>query len=269
MIAALIAEDPAVSVELKNKNDIRATLKEEFEHANLLRSLLGVAAPAADPIQTFYFPKGTFDKLDASTGAATLPILDSLENAFIGAYLTAVRAFVFMVANTSTNRGVYYKLGNSNLSANQLCYFSQVCALIMGVEAEHRALGRVTGGQDPANNRCHQQTAGVDSVFTGTKSAVVALTPFLTPSTGPAFSLKEELDKGAALTLPCELGPPAFYTMYMPPLISIVCPWMPLAASLIRNAITAAISSLFCKRPAGVNDFAVSNICCVEYFSWK
>gem|GEM_PF-6154098 len=101
-------------------------------------------------------------------------------------------AFSLMAANTSTNRGVYYKLGNSNLSADQLAYFYQVCASIMGVEAEHRALGRIIGGQDPANNRCYQQTAGLDSVFTGTKSAVVALTPFLTPAIGPAFSLKRK-----------------------------------------------------------------------------
>ena len=209
-LAGKAAEDPAVAVELKNRNYLRAALKEEIEHANLLRSLLGISAAGADPIQTFYFPKGTFDKLDATTGAAALPILDALENAFIGAYLTAVRAFAFMAANTSTNRGVYYKLGNANLSADQLAYFSQVSASILGVEAEHRALGRVIGGQDPANNRCYQQTAGLDSVFTGTKSAVVALTPFLTPATGPAFSFKEALEKGAALSLPCEFGPPAF-----------------------------------------------------------
>lgn len=97
----------------------------------------------------------------------------------------------------------------ANLSADQLAYFSQVCASIMGVEADHRALGRVIGGQDPANNRCYQQTAGLDSVFTGPRSAVVALTPSLTPATGPAFSSQKALDKGAALTLPCELfGPP-------------------------------------------------------------
>ena len=64
----------------------------------------------------------------------------------------------------------------------------------MGVKSEHQALGGVIGG--------------LDSVFTGTKSAVVALTLSLTPSTGPAFSLKETLDKGAALTLPCEFSPP-------------------------------------------------------------
>lgn len=77
----------------------------------------------------------------------------------------------------------------------------------MGVEADHRALGRVIGGQDAANNRCYQQTVGLDSVFTGPKAAVVALTPSLTPSTGPAFSFKEALDKGGALTLPCEFTP--------------------------------------------------------------
>ncbi len=204
------AQDPRLTEDPLDRNYLRAALRQEIEHANLLRSLLSIPGPTADPVQTFYFPRGSFDRLDAASGPAVLPLLDALENAFIGAYLTAVRAFSFMAANTSTNRGVYYKLGNVNLSADQLAYFAQVSASIMGVEAEHRALGRSIGGQDPANNLCYQQTAGLDSVFTGAKSAVVALTPFLTPSTGPGFSFKEALEKSPDLTLPCQFGPPAF-----------------------------------------------------------
>jgi len=226
LTAALIAEDLATTFyyhaltgkaaddqvfvdDPGDKNYLRAALGEEIAHANLLRSLLGIAAPANDPVQTFYFPQGTFDRLRPESGAGVVKTLEALENAFIGAYLTAVRAFSFMAANTAMNRGVYYKLGNSNLSPDQLSYFAQVSASILGVEAEHRALVRVIGGADPANNLCYQQTAGLDSVFTGPKSAVVALTPFLTPSTGPSFSLKTALDGAPSVSLPCEFGPPA------------------------------------------------------------
>ncbi|HEU0118993.1 MAG TPA: ferritin-like domain-containing protein [Bryobacteraceae bacterium] len=203
------ADDPVFQNDPGDKNYLRAALSEEIAHANLLRSLLNIPAAANDPVQTFYFPKGTFDTLNPESGAGVVPTLEALENAFIGAYLTAVRAFSFMAANTAMGRGVYYKLGNSNLSPDQLAYFSQVAASILGVEAEHRALVRVIGSKEPANNVCYQQTAGLDSVFSGPKSAVVALTPFLTPTTGPAYSFKEALDGSAAIALPCEFGPPA------------------------------------------------------------
>ena len=55
--ATLIAEDPAGSVEAKNRNYIRAALQEEIGHANLLRSLLSISAPAADSIQHLPVPE--------------------------------------------------------------------------------------------------------------------------------------------------------------------------------------------------------------------
>ncbi len=71
-----------------NVNYLQAALSEEIEHANLFRSLLGIAKPSADPVQTFYFPAGAFDTLSAFTG-----LLNALENAFIGAYLNAIQEF--------------------------------------------------------------------------------------------------------------------------------------------------------------------------------
>ena len=65
----------------------------EIVHANLLRDLTGGTTASKDPVQTFYFPTGTFDNL-----TNFLPILLALENAFIGAYLTAVHEFSEMAA---------------------------------------------------------------------------------------------------------------------------------------------------------------------------
>ena len=44
-----------------NVGYIRAALEEEISHAKLLRSLLQIPSATADPVQTFYFPAGTFD----------------------------------------------------------------------------------------------------------------------------------------------------------------------------------------------------------------
>ena len=52
---------------------VRAALTEEIGHANLLRSLLGISGPTADPVQTFYFPEGSFDTLAAFTGLLDAP----------------------------------------------------------------------------------------------------------------------------------------------------------------------------------------------------
>jgi hypothetical protein len=63
-----------------NVNYIRAALFEEITHANLFRTLLGISSSAGDPVQTFYFPVGTFDTLAPFIGT-----LEALENAFVGA----------------------------------------------------------------------------------------------------------------------------------------------------------------------------------------
>jgi len=72
----------------------------------------------------------------------------------------------------------------------------------MGVECEHRALGRVIGAFRPANNLTYEQTDGITNVFNGPTSAVAALTPFLTPSNGPAYSFQTALKNQASVSLP-------------------------------------------------------------------
>jgi hypothetical protein len=72
-----------------NVDYLRAALNQEIEHANLLRAVGNFGKNyTADPVQTFYFSPKTFS--DLNTFIATL---SALENAFIGAYLNAIREF--------------------------------------------------------------------------------------------------------------------------------------------------------------------------------
>ena len=162
-----------------NVDYLRAALSEEIVHANLFRALLGISGASNDPVQTFYFKDGTFDTL-----GSFIATLEALENAFIGAYLNAVAEFGRM-AGVATN--------NSNFTPNELAYFGEVSAAILGVESEHRTLGRVIANLNPANNRNYELVAGVFSVYNGPHSAVVALTPFLTSSNGQGYSLQQAL----------------------------------------------------------------------------
>ncbi len=163
-----------------NVEYIQAALTEEINHANLFRSLLGGRSSTTDPYQTFHFPPGTFDYI-----GNFLSILNALENAFIGAYLNAVQEFALMSAHVGAH---------SKYTATQLQYFAKVAASIMGVECEHRVLGNVIGNVNPANNLNYEQTDGIDAVYNGPKSAFAALVPFVTPSTGPGYSLQTALE---------------------------------------------------------------------------
>ena len=187
-----------------NVNYVQAALTEEISHANLLRSLLGLSGPSADPVQTFYFPAGTFDTLAAFTG-----LLDALENAFIGAYLNAVQEFANKAGNIAVIKQYYPKDPDSKYTATQLEYFAKVAASIMGIECEHRVLGRVISNSNPANNRNYEQTDGLTAVYNGPTSAVAALTPFLTPSTGPGFSLASALANQSSVSIPVMGAPPS------------------------------------------------------------
>lgn len=162
-----------------NVDYLRAALSEEIVHADLFRALLGISSPSRDPVQTFYFKDGTFDTLASFIGT-----LEALENAFIGAYLNAVKEFARMASVAGAK---------SNFTPYQLAYFSEVSAAILGVESEHRVLGRVIENANPANNRNYELVDGIYSVYNGSHSAVVALTPFLTASTGTGYSLAEAL----------------------------------------------------------------------------
>jgi hypothetical protein len=189
-----------------NVNYLQAALSQEIAHANLLRSLLGISGATADPVHTFYIPSGSFDTL-----APFLALLDALESAFIGAYLAATRQFAYMAALTQAKSGVFANADRSHtFSASELAYYSQVSASILGVECEHRALGRVIGAFRPANNLTYEQNSGITNVFNGPTSAVAALTPFLTPSTGPAYSFQTALTNQASVSLPSTGGLPTF-----------------------------------------------------------
>lgn len=191
-----------------NVDYVRAALSEEISHASLFRSLLGIPSAAKDPVQTFYFPNGTFDQLASFTG-----LLDALENAFIGAYLNAIQEFALKAAQVrgsgqNDNDGTAY--GPNPYTAQQLEYYAKVAASIMGIECEHRVLGRVISNTNPANNLCYEQTDGLNAVYNGPKSAVAALTPFLTSSTGKGYSLAEALAHQASVSVPCTGAPPAY-----------------------------------------------------------
>jgi hypothetical protein len=188
-----------------NVGYIRAALTQEIHHAQLFRSLLGMTMSSQDPVQTFHFPAGTFDSLPAFTG-----ILDALENAFIGAYLTAIQEFAAKSANRRAGDGAWSEPADSKYTPEQLDYFAKVSASIMGIEAEHRVLGRDLSGSIPANNRGYETTDGLNAVFNGPKSAVAALTPFLTSSTGPGFSLATAVAHQSSVSLPIPGGPPSF-----------------------------------------------------------
>ncbi|MFZ3263193.1 MAG: ferritin-like domain-containing protein [Terriglobales bacterium] len=168
-----------------NVDYLRAALTEEITHANLFRALLGISTPAKDPVQTFYFPAGVFDTL-----SPFIATLEALENAFIGAYLNAIVEFARMASAAGTG---------SNYTYRELSYYSEVAAAILGVESEHRVLGRVISNSNPANNRDYELVDGIYSVYNGQHSAVVALTPFLTSSTGPAYSFAEAIANASSV----------------------------------------------------------------------
>ncbi len=190
---------------LANVGYLQGALSAEIAHANLLRELTGGTIAAKDPVQTFYFPTGTFDNL-----TNFLPILIALEDAFIGAYLTAVHEFSLMAARIEPYDREQKDPSGKPYKHSELAYFAQVASAIQGVESEHRTLARAIPGISPGNttfaginlfpadNLTYEQTDGLTAVYNGTTSAVAALTPFITPGSGKmAFSFgKARADSG-------------------------------------------------------------------------
>jgi hypothetical protein len=191
-----------------NVGYLRAALAEEISHADLMRQLIGRADAAADPVQTFFFPAGSFEDL-----ATFLATLDALESAFVGAYLAAVRQFAAMAAHLPPEDGPQLDPKGNAYSGEQLAYFAEVSASILGVEAEHRALGRVIGQSIPANQLCYEQTAGIRTVYNGAASAVAALQPFVKVGAkgfgATGYSLRTARAGAAKLVTPCTGGLPA------------------------------------------------------------
>jgi hypothetical protein len=187
-----------------NVGYFRAALGEEITHANLLRSLIGKTSSTTDPVQTFYLPSSAFATIGGFTG-----LLDALENAFIGAYLTATIEFAQMAVDAKGYGHRQRDASGKPYKTTDLEYFAQVAASIMGVEAEHRVLGRDVSGMIPANNRNYELQDGILSVFNGKQSAVVALTPFLAPGPGlTAYSLQDALSNASKVVLPVTGAPP-------------------------------------------------------------
>jgi len=178
-----------------NVNYLQAALIEEIQHAKLFREVLTGSPlnPGADPHQTFYFAAGTFDTL-----TPFLATLNALENAFIGAYLLLVQEFSGKAALATAGK---LSVADAKYSAGEYENFALIAASILGVESEHRVLGRVIGNMNPANNLNYQQLDGLNAIFTGPKSAVAALTPFLTSTTGPGVSLATALADYRNVTL--------------------------------------------------------------------
>lgn len=199
------AADPSPSANPGNVNYLQAALTEEISHANLLRSLLGISGPAKDPVQMFYFPDGSFETLAAFTS-----LLNALENAFIGAYLNAIQEFATKSAARARDED-WCDGDGKKYTARELDYFAKVSATIMGIESEHRVLGRVISNSNPANNLAYEQTDGLNAVYNGPNSAVAALTPFLAPGSGlTGYSFAAALAGQAAVSLPASGAPPAF-----------------------------------------------------------
>ena len=119
-----------------------------------------VAAGGKPLTNTFSFPHGddTFEHLDVF-----IATLEELEEAFIAAYLAAVKEFALM--------------GQAGLA--------QIAAQICGIENEHRALGRDIGGLIPADNWAFSP-ALVESV--GDAVDVLAAEGFLSPKGENSFT---------------------------------------------------------------------------------
>lgn len=183
---------------------LQGALLEEVAHAQLLRSLLGLSTDgsgdaAAGIPQTFYFPSGTFASL---TGF--LPVLIALETAFIGAYMTAVEEFASMAAayNGFSATQANPAQSGANLTQADLILYAKVCASILGVESEHRALVRAIPSVTlaspnyaginlvPANNLNYEGADGLTGLIvsaTGDSSttAAAALNPFIASGSNP------------------------------------------------------------------------------------
>jgi hypothetical protein len=125
----------------------KAALAQEKDHLDLL-----VGAGATPPPRTFYFAEGTFASVEEFT-----TVLLALEKAFIGAYAAAIERFC--------------ELGEGGLA--------KLASRILGVEAEHRALGRDVAGKRVPNNLCLERAP-----FTCVSEAADALAPFLSEGPG-------------------------------------------------------------------------------------
>ncbi len=189
-----------------NVQYMRSAFFQEWSHANLIRSALGSSNFTQDPVQTFYLPQSAFTDIN---GFADM--LATLENAFIGAYMTAIQEFATKAALGGAQGGTYTDIDGHTYSSAQLVYFAKAAASILGVESEHRILGRVISDREPGDNVLYEGTDGLSSLFSGPNSAAAALKPFLTPGTGPAYQLQTAQANQTALGLPVQGSLPSAF----------------------------------------------------------
>jgi hypothetical protein len=154
---------------------LQAALDQEQKHARIL-----TGAGATSPFTHFYFPATTFQSLGFTNRQGTyLWVLDHLETAFIGAYLTAAQRF----------------------GALERVDLAVVALRILAVECQHRALYRVISEDDPADN----VTVEVAD-FSCVADAATVLKPFLTGQgfpggAGPAVPLPTAAQTAVAIGL--------------------------------------------------------------------
>lgn len=189
-----------------NVDYLRAALNQEVEHANLLRTVGNFGSSySSDPVQTFYFNPATFSNINNF-----IATLSALENAFVGAYLNAIREFASLASRSNANPVPDGPFGGP-YSAAQLEWFAEVAASIMGVECEHRVLGPVILNADQPNNLYFESTDGLTSVYHGSNSAVAALTPFLSMQSGTqGYSLATAVNGSATVGLASTGSYPAY-----------------------------------------------------------
>lgn len=194
------ATNVSASGSVVNVAYLQGALLEEIQHAQLLRTLLGIDPMGSGDVKagvpaSFYFPTGTFDTL-----SNFLPVLVALETAFIGAYMTAVEEFASMAAgyNGFSATQANPAMSGSNYTQADLILYAKVAASILGVESEHRALARAIPSVTiasptfaginviPANNVNYEITDGLTGLLVGVggsgSTAGAALTPFLASS---------------------------------------------------------------------------------------
>lgn len=133
---------------------LQAAILEENYHAQLLSKSGAKSLAGGEP--RFWFPQNTF-----KDEKVFLAVLDALETAFIEAYLAAIYQFSLD--------------GRSDLA--------ELAAQIMGVEAEHRVMGRVISNQKVANNLLLEKAPAKGATVA---KVAAALVPFLSKtSTNP------------------------------------------------------------------------------------
>ncbi|MGD0627870.1 MAG: twin-arginine translocation signal domain-containing protein [Terracidiphilus sp.] len=195
-----------------NVGYLRGALAEEISHASLLRTQLNLSASTDDPVQTFYFPTGTFDNL-----TNFFPIIIALETAFIAAYMTAVEEFALMLGNVSPYSSTQMNASGVAYTPANLAAFAKISAAILGVEAEHRTLARAIPPPPtfngttilPSDDVCYESTDTLQTVYNGMNSAAAALAPFLSNSAGTTpYTLQPALAGAASVQLACTGMPP-------------------------------------------------------------